>query len=178
MSWHPLDEPALAAGTRPPGGRTGRWRCWPRNSCGSRRIRASRATVGRRLAENALKPWQEKMWCVPQVDTTYVARMEDVRGLYTTLPRPGTAVVCVDKPRSSSLATSGRSCRPFPAIPLGVTMSTGGMAPRTSSWRSMHTTRGARRTSPPAAHDGRRRVAARSRGYPLRGHRTNHARAR
>jgi transposase len=58
----------------------------------------SRATIGRRLAENDLKPWQEKMWCVPQIDATYVARMEDVLGLYTTLPRPGTAVVCVDEP--------------------------------------------------------------------------------
>jgi transposase len=57
----------------------------------------SRATIGRRLAENALKPWQEKMWCVPQIDATYVARMEDVLGLYTTLPRPRTAVVCVDE---------------------------------------------------------------------------------
>ena len=38
----------------------------------------SRATIGRRLAENDLKPWQEKMWCVPQIDAAYVARMEDV----------------------------------------------------------------------------------------------------
>ncbi len=37
------------------------------------------------------------MWCVPQIDATYVARMEDVLELYTTLPRPGTAVVCVDE---------------------------------------------------------------------------------
>jgi hypothetical protein len=37
------------------------------------------------------------MWCVPQIDTTYVARTEDVLGLYTTLPRPSTAVVCVDE---------------------------------------------------------------------------------
>jgi transposase len=59
--------------------------------------RVSRATVGRRLAENKLKPWQEKMWCVPEVDATYVARMEDVLGLYTTPPRSGTAVVCVDE---------------------------------------------------------------------------------
>jgi transposase len=57
----------------------------------------SRATIGRRLADNDLKPWQEKMWCVPQIDAMYVARMEDVLELYTTLPRPGTAVVCVDE---------------------------------------------------------------------------------
>lgn len=57
----------------------------------------SRATIGRRLAANDLKPWQEKMWCVPQIDASYVACMEDVLELYTTLPRPGTAVVCVDE---------------------------------------------------------------------------------
>jgi transposase len=40
--------------------------------------RLSRETVRRRLAENDLKPWREKMWCIPQVDAEYVARMEDV----------------------------------------------------------------------------------------------------
>jgi hypothetical protein len=55
----------------------------------------ARATVERRLAANDLKPWHEKMWCVPQIDAPYVACMEDVLELYTTLPRPGTAVVCV-----------------------------------------------------------------------------------
>ena len=28
----------------------------------------SRETVRRRLAENALKPWREEMWCVPHID--------------------------------------------------------------------------------------------------------------
>lgn len=57
----------------------------------------SRQTVGRRLAENDLKPWQQKMWCVPRVDAEYVARMEDVLEQYTTPPAPRTAVVCVDE---------------------------------------------------------------------------------
>jgi hypothetical protein len=39
-------------------------------------------TVRRRLAEDDLKPWLRKMWCIPQVDGTYVARMEDVLDLY------------------------------------------------------------------------------------------------
>jgi transposase len=39
----------------------------------------SRETVRRRLAENDLKPWRKDMWCIPQVDGEYVARMEDVR---------------------------------------------------------------------------------------------------
>jgi transposase len=59
--------------------------------------RISRHTIGRRLEENDLKPWQRKMWCVPRIDAEYVARMEDVLELYTTPPAPGTAVVCVDE---------------------------------------------------------------------------------
>src|ERR1700686_3782337 len=35
----------------------------------------SRETVRRRLAENDLKPWRKDMWCIPQVDAEYVARM-------------------------------------------------------------------------------------------------------
>ena len=33
----------------------------------------SAATVGRRLAEKEIKPWQKKMWCIPQVDAEFVA---------------------------------------------------------------------------------------------------------
>jgi len=57
----------------------------------------SRATVGRRLAENELKPWQEKMWCVPKVDGEYVARMEDVLDLYAEPHDPRRPVVCFDE---------------------------------------------------------------------------------
>jgi transposase len=57
----------------------------------------SRDTIGRRLDENDIKPWQRKMWCIPKVDAEFVARMEDVLDLYTTLPAPGTAVVCFDE---------------------------------------------------------------------------------
>ena len=59
--------------------------------------RVSRHTIGRRLAENDLKPWQQKMWCVPKIDAEYVARMEDVLDLYTHPPAAGVAVVCVDE---------------------------------------------------------------------------------
>ena len=41
----------------------------------------SRETV-RRRADADLKPWRRKMWCIPQVDADYVARMEDVLDLY------------------------------------------------------------------------------------------------
>ncbi len=59
--------------------------------------RVSRHTIGRRLAENDLKPWQQKKWCVPKIDAAYVARMEDVLELYTSPPAAGTAVVCIDE---------------------------------------------------------------------------------
>jgi DDE superfamily endonuclease len=39
-------------------------------------------TVGRRLQENELKPWQKKMWCIPHLDADYVANMEDMLDLY------------------------------------------------------------------------------------------------
>ena len=38
------------------------------------------------LVENDLKPWRKKMWCIPQVDAEYVARMEDVLDLYAEEP--------------------------------------------------------------------------------------------
>ena len=47
----------------------------------------SRETVRRRLAENQLKPWRQEMWCIPQIDGEYVARMEDVLDLYAEIPR-------------------------------------------------------------------------------------------
>jgi len=37
--------------------------------------RLSRETVRRRLAENDLKPWRKDMWCIPEVDGAYVARV-------------------------------------------------------------------------------------------------------
>jgi transposase len=57
----------------------------------------SRETVRRRLAENELKPWRQDMWCIPEVDGTYVARMEDVLDLYAEPPDPKRPVVCFDE---------------------------------------------------------------------------------
>lgn len=57
----------------------------------------SHETVRRRLAEDNLKPRQQKMWCIPQVDGTYVARMEDLLDLYVGEADPGRPVVCFDE---------------------------------------------------------------------------------
>ena len=54
-------------------------------------------TVGRRLRENKLKPWQKKMWCIPKVDAVFVSRMEDVLDLYAEPADPKRPVVCLDE---------------------------------------------------------------------------------
>lgn len=57
----------------------------------------SSETVRRRLAENQLKPWLKKMWCIPKVDAQFVARMEDVLDLYAEAPDPRRPVVSFDE---------------------------------------------------------------------------------
>jgi transposase len=74
----------------------------------------SRETVRRRLAEDDLKPWLRKMWCIPQVDGTYVARMEDLLDLYTEAADPKRPVVCFDE---SPTQLIGEVREPLPAAP-------------------------------------------------------------
>src|SRR5712671_5981458 len=74
----------------------------------------SRETVRRRLAENDLKPWRKDMWCIPEVDGTYVARMEDVLDLYAEPPDPKRPVVCFDE---SPTQLIGEVRQPIPATP-------------------------------------------------------------
>jgi len=57
----------------------------------------SARTIGRRLKENELKPWQRRMWCIPKVDAQFVARMEDVLELYAEKPDPDRPVVSFDE---------------------------------------------------------------------------------
>lgn len=74
----------------------------------------SRETVRRRLAENDLKPWRKRMWCIPKVDAEYVARMEDVLDLYAETPDPQRPVVCFDE---SPTQLIGQVRQPIPAAP-------------------------------------------------------------
>src|SRR4051794_33056759 len=74
----------------------------------------SRETVRRRLADNDLKPWRKDMWCIPQVDGEYVARMEDVLDLYAEPPDPKHPVVCFDE---SPVQLIGEVRQPIPAKP-------------------------------------------------------------
>jgi hypothetical protein len=66
------------------------------------------------LAENHLKPWRKDMWCIPQVDGEYVARMEDVLDLYAEPPDPKRPVVCFDE---SPVQLIGETRQPIPAMP-------------------------------------------------------------
>ena len=74
----------------------------------------SRETVRRRLAEDDLKPWRRDMWCIPQVDGAYVARMEDVLDLYAEEADPKRPVVCFDE---SPTQLIGKVREPIPAAP-------------------------------------------------------------
>jgi transposase len=71
-------------------------------------------TVRRRLAEDDLKPWRRDMWCIPHVDGTYVARMEDVLDLYAEDADPKHPVVCFDE---SPTQLIGEVREPIPAEP-------------------------------------------------------------
>jgi transposase len=76
--------------------------------------RLSRETVRRRPVENDLKPWRKDMWCIPQIDGEYVARMEDVLDLYAEAPDLKRPVVCFDE---SPTQLIGEVRQPIPARP-------------------------------------------------------------
>ena len=47
--------------------------------------------------DHGLKPWREKMWCVPEITGEFVDRMEDVLRLYGRKLDPAEPVVCLDE---------------------------------------------------------------------------------
>ena len=58
---------------------------------------ASIETIRRRLKDNALKPWQKKMWCLPTLTAEFIAQMEEVLDLYAEAPDEQRPVVSVDE---------------------------------------------------------------------------------
>jgi transposase len=100
----------------PPAGR----KCWTLDLLADEMVRLtehdslSRETVRRRLGEDDLKPWQRKMWCIPKVDGSYVARMEDVLDLYAEPADPKRPVVCFDETPTQLI---GEVRQPIPARP-------------------------------------------------------------
>ncbi len=49
------------------------------------------------LLEHDLKPWQQKSWCVPELNDEFIERMEDVLKVYEKPPIKGKPVVCIDE---------------------------------------------------------------------------------
>lgn len=76
----------------------------------------SRDTIGRRLAENELKPWQKRMWCIPKVTPEFVARMEDVLDLYAE-QEPCDPVVCFDETPTQLIGETRTPLPPRPGQP-------------------------------------------------------------
>ena len=53
--------------------------------------------IRQRLKGNQLKPWQQKMWCVGQLDAAYIAQMEHILDLYAEPSCPARPLVNVDE---------------------------------------------------------------------------------
>ena len=53
--------------------------------------------IRQRLKGNQLKPWQQKMWCVGQLDAAYIAQMEHILDVYAEPPCPERPLVNVDE---------------------------------------------------------------------------------
>jgi hypothetical protein len=73
--------------------------------------------VRRRLAENELKPWRKDMWCIPQVDGEFVARMEDVLDLDAEEPDRKRPVVCFDESPTQLFGEVRQPIKAKPAQP-------------------------------------------------------------
>ncbi len=62
-----------------------------------------------------MKPWQQKMWCIPpDADAEFVCAMENVLAVYTRPFDATRPVVCFDE-KSKQLV--GEICKPIPAVP-------------------------------------------------------------
>jgi hypothetical protein len=64
--------------------------------------------------KNELTPWRKDMWCIPQVDGEFVARVEDVLDLYAEVPDRKRSVVRFDE---SPTQLIGEVRRPIKAKP-------------------------------------------------------------
>jgi transposase len=57
----------------------------------------SREQVRIILQEHDLKPWQEKMWCIGNLDEEYIKKMEDVLDVYARPYTEKKPVICMDE---------------------------------------------------------------------------------
>jgi transposase len=77
----------------------------------------SSETIRRRLAENELKPWLKKMWCIAAVNPEFIARMEDVLDLYGETSDERRPVVCFDETPRQLIGESRVPVVPKPGKP-------------------------------------------------------------
>ena len=63
------------------------------------------------LREHDLKPWQQKMWCIPKLDDEYITRMEDVLDVYEKGYNAAFPVICIDE---KPLVLHDESRKPLP----------------------------------------------------------------
>ena len=49
------------------------------------------------LQEHELKPWREKMWCIPELTDEYIRYMESVLKVYERAYNPSLPVICLDE---------------------------------------------------------------------------------
>lgn len=56
-----------------------------------------RDTIRIILQEHDLKPWQQKSWCVPDLDDEFIARMEEVLSVYEEKQSTKRPLICLDE---------------------------------------------------------------------------------
>jgi transposase len=66
------------------------------------------------LTSRGIKPWLQKMWCIPKLTAEFIIRMEDILTLYAKSYNPLEPVVCFDE-KSKQLLLDNR-----PALPATV----------------------------------------------------------
>ena len=77
--------------------------------------------IRQRLKANQLKPWQQKMWCVGQMDAAYIAQMEHILDVYAEPSCPERPLVNVDE-ATKQLVGEVQAVRPM--TPGQVTVAT------------------------------------------------------
>jgi len=67
--------------------------------CTKRGISSSikRSTIHVILQEHDIKPWQQKSWCVPDLDDEFIEKMEDVLKVYERKYSEANPVICIDE---------------------------------------------------------------------------------
>lgn len=72
------------------------------------------------LKDHDLKPWQQKTWCIPEVNEIFVKRMEDVLGIYEMAYDETKPVICLDEKPVHLIGDKRESISEKPGKPLKV----------------------------------------------------------